>query len=114
MRVARRFLRAAAPLAGAAALISGCTTHPAPPISASDLSQAGFFREFTVYWAGRTLDGIPLTAADNLANFNAGVGFALYYGDCLGRGAFHTGGCVLPLKITTVLYSPHSDEIGRA
>ena len=52
---------------------------------------------------------MPLTAADNLSDFNSSAGFALYYGDCEGRGPLHTAGCTLPLKITTVLYSPHSD-----
>jgi hypothetical protein len=98
------------PLAAAAVLLGGCTSHQAPPISAVDLSQARFFKEFTVYWAGSAIDGIPLTAADSPLDFiNSSVGFALYYGDCLGRGTFHTGGCTLPLKITTVRYRPHSD-----
>jgi hypothetical protein len=93
-------------------LLAGCTNHGAPPISAIDLSQARFFKEFTVYWAGTRLDGIPLTAADSPLDFiNSSVGFALYYGDCLGRGTFHAGGCTLPLKITTVRYRPHSDAL---
>jgi len=33
----------------------------------------------------------------------------MYYGDCGSRGRFHTGGCVLPLKITTVIYVAHSN-----
>lgn len=91
-------------------LLGGCTSHGAPPISAIDLSQARFFKEFTVYWAGPSIDDIPLTAADSPLDFiNSSVGFALYYGDCLGRGTFHAGGCTLPLKITTVRYRPHSD-----
>jgi hypothetical protein len=73
------------------------------------MSAASHFKEFTVYWVGRKIDGIPLTAADNLADFQLGVGFALYYGDCMSRGRLHTGGCVLPLKVTTDRYSPHSD-----
>ncbi len=73
------------------------------------MDAAQHFKEFTVYWVGKTIDGIPLTAADNLADFHSGVGFALYYGDCGSRGGLHTGGCVLPLKVTTDLYTPHSD-----
>jgi hypothetical protein len=100
-------------LAGAlavAVILSGCAmhTHAAPPISASDLSSARAFNRYTVYWAGREVDGVPLTAADNLYNFNTSAGFAMYYGDCVGRGPFHAGGCTLPVKITTLLYQPHS------
>ena len=43
------------------------------------------FKQFTVYWAGMSVDGVPLTAADNLSDFNSSVGFALYYGDCEAR-----------------------------
>jgi hypothetical protein len=103
-----RTLAGAAVLA-ATAVLAGCTTHAAPAISAADLKEARQFPEFTVYWAGLTVDGEPLTAADNLANFVSGIGFALYYGDCEGRGTFHTAGCALPLKITTALYQPHTD-----
>lgn len=93
-----------------AVTLTGCTTHPAPPISASDLARARAFNRFTVYWAGRSVDGIPLTAADNLYNFiNSSVGYAMYYGDCESRGALHTAGCTLPVKITTVIYQPHSN-----
>jgi hypothetical protein len=94
----------------AAVTLGGCTTHPAPPISASYLAAARAFNKFTVYWAGRTVDGVPLTAADNLYNFiNASVGFAMYYGDCESRGSFRTAGCTLPMKITTSIYVPHSN-----
>jgi hypothetical protein len=104
-----RGLRPAAMLAAMAALLAGCATHEAPPISAADMWAASSFKEFTVYWAGKKIDGVPLTAADNLADFHSGVGFELYYGNCMSRGTFHTGGCVLPLKVTTARYSPHSD-----
>ncbi len=105
----RRWL--AIPVVGATlAALAGCATHMAPPISAQDLYQARQFKEYTVYWAGPQVNGAPLTAADNLYNFvSSNIGFALYYGNCGGRGTFHTAGCTLPLKITTVLYSPHSD-----
>lgn len=91
-------------------VLAACTTVAAPPISTADLNQAREFNRYTVYWAGLSVDGVPLTAADNLYNFvNSSVGFAMYYGDCEGRGRFHTGGCVLPLKITTVIYEQHSN-----
>ena len=95
---------------GVAAALAGCTTHQPPPISALDLANAHQFPEFTVYWSGTEVDGVPVTAADNLGDFNEdGGGFTVYYGDCEGRGTFHTAGCTLPLRITTSLYSPHSD-----
>ena len=91
--------------------LAGCATHTAPPISANDLREARQFKEYTVYWAGPTVDGEPLTAADNLFNFvSSTIGFAMYYGNCEGRGTFHTAGCTLPLKITTVRYVAHSDD----
>src|ERR1700730_18761366 len=66
-------------LLAVAATLAACTTHPAPPISAVDLAQARAFQKVTVYWAGRRVDGVPLTAADNLYNFvNSSVGFAMY------------------------------------
>jgi hypothetical protein len=93
----------------AAVTLAGCATGPAPPISAADLASARAFNRFTVYWAGRGVDGVPLTAADNLYNFNSNAGFAMYYGDCESRGPLRDSGCTLPLKITTVIYEPHSD-----
>jgi hypothetical protein len=113
MRLAEPRRRRTASLALAAtacALVAaGCTTHQVAQLTGHDLATARAFKEFTVYWAGMSVDGVNLTAADNLADFNSSVGFALYYGDCEGRGTFHTAGCTLPLKITTVRYSPHSD-----
>jgi hypothetical protein len=106
----RRRLAASVALASTCALVAaGCTTHEVAQLTAHDLATARAFKQFTVYWAGLSVDGVRLTAADNLSDFNSSVGFALYYGDCEGRGTFHTAGCTLPLKITTVRYSAHSD-----
>ncbi len=97
-------------VAASVVALAGCATHTAPPISASDLREARQFKEYTVYWAGPEVDGEPLTAADNLFDFvSSTIGFAMYYGNCEGRGTFHTAGCTLPLKITTVRYVAHSD-----
>ena len=67
----------------AAGLLAGCATHPAPPISASQLAYARSFRGYTVYWAGRSVDGAPLTAADNgnSPNYAPTIGLTLYYGN---------------------------------
>jgi hypothetical protein len=97
----------------AAALLAACTTHPAPPISARTLRSARSFKEYTVYWAGRSVDGTPLTAANSPLFFHAPVGFAIYYGDCEGRGTFHAGGCTFPLRITTSIYSAKHDPSFR-
>jgi len=91
--------------------LAGCATHPAPAISAHDLATARAFNKFTVYWDGPSVDGITLTAADNLYNFvNSSVGFGMYYGNCEGRGTFRTAGCTLPVKITTAIYVAHSNS----
>lgn len=100
-------LIAALTVAGA---LAACSTHPAPAISAHDLATARAFKKFTVYWDGPSVDGIPLTAADNLYDFvNAYVGFAMYYGNCESRGTLRTAGCTLPVKVTTVIYVAHSN-----
>jgi hypothetical protein len=93
----------------AGAVLGGCTTHPVPPISAQGLASARAFKEFTVYWAGPKVNGAPLTGAVSPRYFYAPVGFTAYYGTCEGRGILRDQGCTLPLKITTSVYSPHSD-----
>jgi hypothetical protein len=93
----------------AGAMLAGCTTHPAPPITATALASARTWKEFTVYWAGLEVNGAPLTGAVSPLYFYAPVGFTMYYGDCEGRGILHDEGCTLPLKITTSVYHPHSD-----
>jgi hypothetical protein len=105
-------LRRRVPLAGilaAAAVLAGCATHPPPPLSAAGIASAREFRQFTVYWAGPEINGVRLTQADSPLEFDSPVGFGMYYGDCESRGALRDGGCTLPLKITTSIYSRHSD-----
>jgi hypothetical protein len=104
----RRRLPIAATFA-AASVLAGCATHAAPPISKSDFAWARAFKQFTVYWAGLKVDGVPLTAVAKPSAFYSPGGFIAYYGDCGSRGTFHADGCTLPLKITTAIYSPHSD-----
>jgi hypothetical protein len=93
----------------AGAVLAGCATHPAPPISAGAIASARTFKEYTVYWAGLAVDGTPLTQVDTPRTFYAPVGFTAYYGNCGSRGVLHDEGCNLPLKISTSVYSPHSD-----
>jgi len=100
---------AIAGILAAGAVLAGCTTHPAPPISAAALASARAFRSYTDYWAGLRVGNAPLTQADPPEYFYAPVGFTAYYGNCGSRGILHDEGCNLPLKITTSVYSPHSD-----
>jgi hypothetical protein len=93
----------------AAVVVGGCTTHQVSPISAATLAAARTFKSYTVYWAGMSVGGAPLTQADSPLSFYAAVGFTMYYGNCESRGRLHDGGCMLPAKITTSVYSPHSD-----
>jgi hypothetical protein len=97
-----------ASVAGAAAL-AGCTTHQVPPLSAAAIASARTFKEYTVYWAGPAIGKARVTEADSPLYFYAPVGFTMYYGNCEPRTGLHDGGCTLPLKITTSIYSPHSD-----
>ena len=97
-----------ATIAGAAAL-AGCTTHQVPPLSAAAITTARAFKEYTVYWAGPAVGNAKVTEADSPLYFYSPVGFTMYYGNCEPRGGLHDGGCTLPLKITTSIYSPHSD-----
>ncbi|MGD0980955.1 MAG: hypothetical protein ABR946_05670 [Solirubrobacteraceae bacterium] len=95
--------------AATAGLVAGCATGPAPPISAKQLAYAHSFDLFTLYWAGRSVDGIPLTEADGLGDYNAEIGVTMYYGNCIHKSVLKLGGCTLPLKVTTVWYIPHSN-----
>jgi hypothetical protein len=93
-----------------AGLLAGCTTHPAPPISDSDLQLSREFGLYTFYWVGRSFDGIDLTAADAKRDYDATVGMRVYYGNCAKSSSIlSTSGCRLPLEIATVLYRPHSN-----
>lgn len=92
-----------------AVVLAGCTTHAVPPLSPAGVATARAFKEFTVYWAGPELGGAAVTEADSPLYFDAPVGFTMYYGNCEPRGGLHDGGCTLPLKITTSIYSAHSD-----
>ena len=105
----RRIGWIAAALASAG-LVAGCATRPAPPISAAQLRYARSFRLFTLYWAGKRVDGIPLIQADGLGDYNPTVGVSLYYGNCERESVVKLGGCALPLRITTVWYIPHSNQ----
>jgi hypothetical protein len=107
----RQLGRSAAVLlvAAAAMLAAACSTHQVPAISTASLDLARAYRSYTVWWAGRDVDGVPLTQATTPLDFYSAVGFQMFYGNCGSRGPLHDNGCRLPLKITTNIYSPHSD-----
>jgi hypothetical protein len=104
----RRVAKVVAAIASAG-VVAGCATGPAPPISARQLAYAHSFALFTLYWAGKSVDGIPLIEADGLGDYNAQVGVTMYYGNCIHKSFLKLGGCTLPLKVTTVWYIPHSN-----
>jgi hypothetical protein len=112
-RAARRRVRAA--LLAAAALcaalaVSGCGASQPRAISAAELAEAQVFPYYRVYWVGASFDGHRLAAADGQKGYIASVGDSVYYGDCVkGKGIFGGGSCVLPLQVTTVIYSLHSN-----
>jgi hypothetical protein len=94
-----------------AALIPGCgTVHP-PALSGPALAEARTFPYYRLYWAGPTFAGHPLAAVDGIKSYSAGIGDSVYYGDCVsGKGLLGGGGsCLLPLQVTTVIYSLHSN-----
>jgi hypothetical protein len=100
-----RRLASCAVVALAASLLCGCATHPAGPITTRDLDVARSFRLFTVYWVGRSFDGVPLTAADTQRDYDATAGERVYYGNCDKQSSpVSTVGCRLPLEIATVEY----------
>jgi hypothetical protein len=111
---ARRIRARQTALAGivaATAALAGCTTHQVPPLSATAITAARGFKEFTVYWAGLRVGNAQLTEADSPLYFynSPQIGFTMYYGNCEPRGGLRDGGCTLPLKITTAFYTAHSD-----
>jgi len=110
--VSRRALRAGLALAAlcAAAAAGGCATGHPRPIGAQALAEAETFPYFRVYWVGPRFGGQPLAAADGQKGYVRSVGDSVYYGDCVhGKGIFGGGSCLLPLQVTTVIYSLHSN-----
>jgi hypothetical protein len=88
--------------------LAGCGDTSPPPISGGELAAARTFPYYTVYWVGMSFAGDPITAADEVASYNPNVGESIYYGNCLRRGILSSG-CLLPLKVTTLIYTPQSN-----
>jgi hypothetical protein len=104
------FALAALLAAAAAAAAAGCSTSKPPPIDKGTLAEAQVFPYFKVYWAGTSFDGNALVAVDGLRSYLPAVGDSVYYGDCVQhKGIFGGGSCLLPLQVTTVMYTLHSN-----
>src|ERR1700740_528484 len=93
---------------------AGCSTGKPSPIAKGSLAEAQVFPYFKVYWAGPSFDGNALVAVDGLRSYLPTVGDSVYYGDCVHhKGIFGGGSCLLPLQVTTVMYSLHSNATLR-
>jgi hypothetical protein len=102
--------RIAAPVAillAAAVLAGGCATSQPAPITVRELAEAQTFPFYRVYWVGPRFGAYRLVAADGRENYASSVGDSVYYGNCLpGKtSALGGGGCELPLRVTTLIYT---------
>lgn len=98
----------------AAIAIAGCatTTSQPPPIAKDELAAAKSFPYYTTYWVGPSFRHHPVTGADGVASYRPSFGDSIYYGDCLrGKSLLGANGCVLPLQVTTSIYTLHSNSI---
>jgi hypothetical protein len=94
----------------AAMIAGGCATGRPRPVLGQELAEAQTFPYYKVYWVGPRFAGYPLTAADGQKGYISTVGDSVYYGDCVhSKGVFGVGSCQLPLQVTTVIYSLHSN-----
>ena len=106
----RRAARGALALGAACAALaaSGCGTSRPGPLPTGTLAEAQTFPYYRVYWVGRSFDGHALVAVDALKSYEPTIGDSVYYGDCVqSKGIFGGGSCLLPLQVTTVVYSLH-------
>jgi hypothetical protein len=110
VNIARIFVPTAAVLA-AAVLAGGCATSQPAPITVRELAEAQTFPFYRVYWAGPRFGSYRLVAADGRQNYASSVGDSVYYGNCLpGKtSALDAGGCELPLRVTTLIYTRHAN-----
>jgi hypothetical protein len=106
VKIARIFAPAA-PLLAAAVLAGGCATSQPTPLTVRELAEAQTFPFYRVYWVGPRFGSYRLVAADGRQNYVGSVGDSVYYGNCLpGKtSALDSGGCELPLRVTTLIYT---------
>lgn len=105
-----RALAALCALAVAAAACAGCATRSAPRVGRQELLEARTFPYYKIYWVGSTFAGQDVTAADGITSYNSSFGDSVYYGDCVHKGGFIGGSCILPLQVTTMIYRNHSNQ----
>lgn len=110
MKLARIFVPAAILLA-AALLAGGCANSQPVPLTVRELAEAQTFPFYRVYWVGPRFGSYRLVAADGRQNYTSTVGDNVYYGNCLpGKTtALGGGGCELPLRVTTLIYTRHAN-----
>lgn len=91
-------------------LAGGCATdHPAP-LTVRELAEAQTFPFYRVYWVGPRFGSYRLVAADGRNNYLSTSGDGVYYGNCVsGKSSAFGSGCVLPLQITTLIYTRHAN-----
>ncbi len=106
VNIARLFAPVAILLA-AALLAGGCATSQPAPLTVRELAEAQTFPFYRVYWVGPRFGSYSLVAADGRQNYSSVVGDSVYYGNCLpGKtSALNGGGCELPLRVTTLIYT---------
>jgi hypothetical protein len=106
-----RLTSGATALLAACVLAGGCATVQPAPLGARELAEAQTFPFYRVYWVGPRFGSYRLAGAEGLANYNSAIGQSVYYGSCLsGKSTALSGsGCVLPLQVTTLLYTRHAN-----
>ncbi len=106
---ARRGLALA--LLAIAAFASGCGTVQPAGARRRSSGRSANVPLLQALLGGPKLRRPPAAATDGLKSYSAGIGDSVYYGDCVsGKGLLGGGGsCLLPLQVTTVIYSLHSN-----
>ena len=111
MNTRPHLLRPSPLLLAAALLAGGCATSQPAPLTVRELAEAQTFPFYRVYWAGPRFGSYRLVAADGRQNYTSSIGDSVYYGNCLpGKtSALGGGGCELPLRVTTLIYTRHAN-----
>lgn len=105
-------LPALAAFALAACLLAdGCANVQPAPLGVRALAEAQTFPLYRLYWVGPRFGSYPLAAANGLNEYNSAVGNSVYYGNCVSgkSSALGGSGCVLPLQVTTLIYTRHAN-----
>ena len=99
-RVTNRLHRTLLWLVLCGSVLAGCNSADPKVSNPPDLGAARQFDRFRVYFAGRDVDGLPLTGASQAEHGRVGTEVTFGYGDCdPPDGLFAEGGCSLPLSV---------------